>query len=836
MSSRRSTVLTWLQPLPLAVSVLLTCAAQITLAEEQTELARDGTTAYVVVRPDPASSDEEFGANELATYLKRVTGATFRVVPESDPDKSPAIYVGNTTFAARQGIDVSGFGPEEWLIRTVGNDVILVGGTPPGVLYAIYEFLERQVGCRWLDEDTEVVPKHTVLRIPQLDVRRKPAFWCRDIYTTTYMYWKASDSWFNIRNKGSRSVPRAGIPHHGSPGACHTFYAYSKDWPENRKECFSLNPRGDRDRATSGSGPGHICMTHPDVPGLVLAKLREFIARDRKSYAGKGAFPRVYDISQNDNNQYICCCDTCKKLEAQEGSASGPLLHMINQVADGIRGEQPNIFVQTFAYTSTQKPPKTIRPRDNVLIRLCDLGSEFGCGRAEYFKPLSHPHNAFFMECLEEWSRVAPHLAIWDYWILYTDPFPSPYVNIAFLQPDIQLFHKHNAETVFVECEKPETSSFFALKRWLGYKLLDDPYQPVEPLLQAFMHGYYGQGAPFIRAYLAYLEQRTHNVPEAMSPMKVTERPYMDLDFFTTVEALLGQAELACGKDAKAALHVRRERIPVDAALLNLWQKLARALDAGQAMPLDFAAVIDRYEANTIEQFQAKRKPPAIEEGKQALQKELARIREIPAIEERRTAPPPSVTVPRVPAPDEGAAAAKLNWDKAAVLAPFLCNTGHETRRRFEARAVHDGVRLYLRLREQKAGMKLTGTEEIWTGDDWEVFFAGTRGEPPYRQLAVNPGGKTVTLHWPALIGKGQSAKWHVPEAKVSSVVEPEQWTVCISLPLASLTSAGVTPGECIYANIYRAEPGLKETFAWSPNFDKGFHVLTRLGELRLEP
>ena len=132
--------------------------------------------------------------------------------------------------------------------------------------------------------------------------------------------------------------------------------------------------------------------------------------------------------------------------------------------------------------------------------------------------------------------------------------------------------------------------------------------------------------------------------------------------------------------------------------------------------------------------------------------------------------------------------------------------------------------------------MKLTGTEEIWTGDDWEVFFAGTRGEPPYRQLAVNPGGKTVTLHWPALIGKGQSAKWHVPEAKVSSVVEPEQWTVCISLPLASLTSAGVTPGECIYANIYRAEPGLKETFAWSPNFDKGFHVLTRLGELRLEP
>ena len=40
------------------------------------------------------------------------------------------------------------------MIRTVGDNLILTGGRPRGTLYAVYEFLERPVGCHWLDRET----------------------------------------------------------------------------------------------------------------------------------------------------------------------------------------------------------------------------------------------------------------------------------------------------------------------------------------------------------------------------------------------------------------------------------------------------------------------------------------------------------------------------------------------------------------------------------------------------------------------------------------------------------------------------------------------------------
>ena len=194
----------------------------------QIEVARDGRTQYVIVEGAAPTAAESLAARDLAAYLGRATGATFRIVAESAaPGSDRRIFVGATQYARRQGLDIEKLGPEESVIRSSGLDLVLTGGRPRGTLYAVYEFLETTVGCLWLDEHTEIVPAKPNLMVPRLDVRSQPAFWDRVIYT--YIESDTSDreriALFRARNKDTAQTDaRLGFGSRwGSPRGCHTF-------------------------------------------------------------------------------------------------------------------------------------------------------------------------------------------------------------------------------------------------------------------------------------------------------------------------------------------------------------------------------------------------------------------------------------------------------------------------------------------------------------------------------------------------------------------------------------------------------------------------------------
>ena len=97
------------------------------------------------------------------------------------------------------------------------------------------------------------------------------------------------------------------------------------------------------------------------------------------------------------------------------------------------------------------------------------------------------------------WGKIAPHLAIWDYWITFGYyQFPTPYCMIQCIGPDLKLFADMHAETMFCESEEEiePGENFTALKIWLGHKLMVNPYRPAEPLIHIFMDGYYVRPPP----------------------------------------------------------------------------------------------------------------------------------------------------------------------------------------------------------------------------------------------------------------------------------------------------------------------------------------------------
>jgi len=623
---------------------------------ETLALAHDGRADYVIVSRKSATPPEAFAVVELQNYLEKATEARLAVVEESAlPSGSRGIYVGWTEFALKHGIDSSKLDGQEWVLQTIGQDLILTGGRPVGSLYAVYEFLENNVGCRWLDRDTEVVLRSADLAISNLKVRGKPAFWQRSIYTGLESAARdvlEKEGLFLVRNKSTQAPAKFGQVCFGLPGGCHTFYAYSKDFPADHPEYFSMNAAGKRQRAATGSGPGQLCLTNPEVRKLLLARLKTFIAQDREAAAKDDRpAPRVYDISQNDN-EGSCLCPTCTASVVKEGSASGPLLDCINELADGIKGAYPDVVVMTFAYKNTLKPPKTVRPRDNVAIRLAQLNGEWAPDLAkaphypDYFRPMSHPINCVALKDMTAWSGLTKHLAIWDYWVIYLrnsqgypepDTFPTPYVNTACLQPDLQLFLRSRVESIFTECEHSERSSFQALKLWLGQKLLQDPNQPAAPLVKGFMDGYYGPASQPMTEYLSYLEKQIAAVPATtkLSSTRECLRPYLTLEFFTTVHNLLTEAENRCGPDKNSLVHVRQEWIPVDAAILNMWSQLERQLPKGRKMPFDRDATMRQYADSrlaALEQFYHEHIPAPI---KKEMDKELETYRGLPALERK---------------------------------------------------------------------------------------------------------------------------------------------------------------------------------------------------------
>lgn len=605
-------------------------------------LSEGGRTSYVIVTAAAPRPAEVTATRELAEYLGKVTGAEFRVVAESAAKKpGKAIYVGWTEFAARTGINCAKLGSEEWVVRTIGDDLVITGGRPRGTLYGVYDFLENQVGVHWLDRDTEVVPKRPTLTVGPLDRRAMPAFRIRNNYPTRL---DEKDLRFRVRNRqnyfganvGDLPTPffdsYGGREYIGGPYHCHNLGLYVPvgEYGAEHPEYYAQGKSGKRvlplGNASGGNKvqadfdrvavTGGICLTHPEVRRIVLASLLDLIAADRREFPpGRPASPEqppptLYDVSQQDND-VVCYCTACRALVEREGSESGPLIDFINELADGVRERYPEIKLQTFGYMWSQIPPRTLRPRDNVVIRWCDWYATCGEQRdPEPWHPLSAPVNAWRAENLRQWSAItSAGLHVWDYGQPFAWP-GFPFTLAPMLAEDIRLFADNRAFAVFLQNggavpwapagdfgSGTAPCQFSPLYNWLACQVMLDPRKPIEPLIDAFMAGYYGPAAPTMRVLYDKLAAGQRTLPRRVaSGNSILQIGYVTAAFHAEIDALLQKAEAACEPGSLTLLHVQFERLRSDSALLDNWQKLMWKLAPGTVMPFNRDAVFARIE------------------------------------------------------------------------------------------------------------------------------------------------------------------------------------------------------------------------------------------------
>ena len=115
---------------------------------------------YTVIHPSPMTVQEKTASEELKLFLEKSTGE--KVILKGEGKGLPSgkkIFLGNTAFARAKGFSTQTFAPEEWCVQASGKEnLILTGGNTRGVIYAVLEFLERELGILFADETYTHIP------------------------------------------------------------------------------------------------------------------------------------------------------------------------------------------------------------------------------------------------------------------------------------------------------------------------------------------------------------------------------------------------------------------------------------------------------------------------------------------------------------------------------------------------------------------------------------------------------------------------------------------------------------------------------------------------------
>ena len=305
-------------------------------------IAEKGRITADIVIPSLSDGIARYAAEELAYHIGKATGEEPQIVCEDKfrPENRPChIFVGATKSAAAAGLPGRALKPEERMLKTVGNALYLMGGDVPmryehvgttwvgasawGTLYAIYDFLETEMGVKWIwpGETGEVIPKRKDVAFAAIDrvgieplVRREwLMYYSRNDKLTGFTSMEARRKYFRDREK---FLTRQRVGRREEYIAGHAFRSYWKRFGETHPEYFNLLPNGKREKGGGRWSEPTMCVSEPGLWRQIVA---DWQVRCEKMKGEKKNSPLTY-------HTWVNCCEndsagqcTCARCRAWDG-------------------------------------------------------------------------------------------------------------------------------------------------------------------------------------------------------------------------------------------------------------------------------------------------------------------------------------------------------------------------------------------------------------------------------------------------------------------------------------------------------------------------------------
>ncbi|MBT5058806.1 MAG: hypothetical protein HOM68_19850, partial [Gemmatimonadetes bacterium] len=314
-----------------------------TTSQAQFQLGAQDYDSSAIVIAAPAHDIQRFAAAELQGHLTRVTGHTIQILV-GESSCARCFHIGMPAPG-----DDTPLAPEEaryaitpQAIYLYGSDRIRVSGDKParsilgsgamqhnqvGTLFAVYLFLEEQLGVRWLEpgEAGIVAPPRSELRFPittqswqspftyQRNLRSyawrgadEPAVYLPDAFvlsTDEALSRRAElDLWLRRMRMGARDHLNFG----------HAFHDWWEPHGEEHPEYFALNGNGVRG-PLSRDRPDRVKMC-VSQPGVVKQALDDWSVEREASLWSPALGVGVNDGGGGGSAEY-CHCDACLALD-----------------------------------------------------------------------------------------------------------------------------------------------------------------------------------------------------------------------------------------------------------------------------------------------------------------------------------------------------------------------------------------------------------------------------------------------------------------------------------------------------------------------------------------
>ena len=515
----------------LSSSVLLILLSFCLTTQAQVSLIKNGKTNSKIVLLEK-NENEKTSANLLQSFVHKISGCTLPIEENTRVRKGDIVIGGKTS----EGVTEDGFH------LTTKEGYLHISGLDKGTIYGVVTLLEQYLGVDYWGENEYSLTPQATITLPLIDRIENPAF----RYRQTQCYALQTDSvykWWN-RLEEPQEVFAAGY-------WVHTFDKLlpSSVYGEEHPEYYSYF-KGKRHPGKASQW----CLTNPSVFEIVAQRIDSIFRANPDKH--------IISVSQNDGNYTNCTCDSCKAIDDREGALSGSIITFLNKLA----ARFPDKEFSTLAYLYTMNPPKHIKPLPNVNIMLCDID----CNRE-----VSLTENASgreFVKAMEGWSAITNNIFVWDYGINF-DNYLSPFPNFHILQDNIRLFKKNHATMHFSQIAGSRGGDFAELRAYLVSKLMWNPEANVDSLMQHFLHGYYGEAAPYIYRYIQVMEgaligsgQRLWIYDSPVSHKNGMLKPAL----MRRYNQLFDQAEKAVATNDVLLRRVQRARLPIQYSALEI--------------------------------------------------------------------------------------------------------------------------------------------------------------------------------------------------------------------------------------------------------------------------
>ena len=507
----------------------------------------------ILLAPD-ANPMEKTAAKEMQLFAGKMLGKELPIVNQAD-GKSKFIRIGNSADAAKVlNVDFTKLANDEIIIKTVNGDLYLAGGVKRGPLYAVYEYLERFCGVRFLTPYVNHIP--ALKELPAADFRYAPKVKIRVISMRTK---KAEDKIFAARRRLNGAYNHM-IPLTEEYGTqeyflgCHTFQKFV---PATRKG-LEANPEFYAMIKGKRVHNAQLCLSNKKLRLHVIDGLKKWLTERPET-------TRV-SVSMNDYKGFCECPECTKWLNDRDGIISDLLLDFVNEVAAGIEKDFPDVEVVTLAYLDARKPPRVIKPRKNVGILYCFI-------ELDTSKPMTAKCNAWMLKELDDWNKTGVKIYTWLYTYNQKLSFLSQ-PNLEALNADIRNLAARNSEFVFCEYSYPEhyLTDLLRLRFYVMSALLWNQDKSFDEVIADFCTPYYGAAAPKIIEALKIIR----NAPvENQGPMicnfsSSVIRAYGYEKFLAAWKLLQEAREIAAkAGDERIRRNVELAVIPFDMTLLH---------------------------------------------------------------------------------------------------------------------------------------------------------------------------------------------------------------------------------------------------------------------------